>query len=162
MLWRHLLFGKRIAGRFVFADLVDVRINAEFVERATEEHDVRSKSRDEQFTRRRHENLVASRGHVIVLVHSHFHVGIDGLARRAKIFDRATNFFRLGPTDVRRVNVQQDRSDALVGCRLAKLSYQARQRLWLPAKNAPDRIVRDVIGQRAGNSQGRDCRQIEL
>ena len=93
----HLLLREHVTRAFVLSDLIDVRINAELVERPAKEHHISSETGNEQFSRRCDVNLVAGRSDVVVLVQAHFHVGIDRLARRAKVLDRAANLFSLGP-----------------------------------------------------------------
>ena len=150
---RHLLLRERIASAFICSDLVNVGIDAEFIERSTKEHHVRGQADREQLARRRHENLVARGRDVIVLIKAHLHVRVDRFARRTKVCDRAANFFRLGPAGFRHINVQHHAGDPLINFRFAKLSEQAAERLGLRAEDATKRIVRNVIRQRAGNSQ---------
>ena len=67
-------------GAFVFADLVDVGIDAELVERAAEEHHIGSEPVDEQLAGRRHDDLVARSGDVILLVQSKLDIRVDRFA----------------------------------------------------------------------------------
>src|SRR5207244_5043134 len=138
---RHLLLRKHVTCALVLSNLIDVGIDAQLVERAAEKHYVSRKAVDEKLSRRRDVNLVAGGGDVVVLVHAIFELGINRFARRAKILNRATNLFSLGPTRSRFVDVQQHGRDALVGFRFSELRQQIAQRLWLAAKDESERIV---------------------
>src|ERR1700730_2810026 len=149
----HLFLRESVTGTLVLSDLVHVGIDSQLVERAAKEHYVRGETDGKEFAGRRYENLVASRGNVIVLVKAGLHVSVDGFSRRAKVFDCPANFFRLRPTRVRHVDVQHHGGDALVDFRFAELRQQAAEGLRLTAKDASYRIVGNVVRQGSGDFQ---------
>ena len=75
----HLLLGEHVARALIFSNLINVGIDAQLIERSAKEHHISGETCNEQFSRRRDVNLVAGCGDVIVLVHAHLHIGIDGL-----------------------------------------------------------------------------------
>ena len=95
----HLLLRKHVARALIFSDLVDIGIDAELVERTTEEHYVGSEPVDEQLAGWRHDDLVACRRDVILLVESKLDVRVNRFPGRTEISDRVANLFRLAPTN---------------------------------------------------------------
>src|ERR1700752_1189366 len=149
----HLFLRERIARTLVLSDLINVRIDAEFVERAAEKHHVGSEAVDKQLTRWRHNDLVARRCDVILLVQTKLDVCVDRFAGRTKICDRVANFFSLSPTNTGEVHVVQNRLDPFVDFRLLKLHQKIGQRLVRSAKISLKRIVGAVIWQYAGDAK---------
>ncbi len=149
----HFGLGVLIRRVLVFrADLDDVGLDAEFVERAFEEHRFGRKTIDVKAARGRHEDLFGGRRDVVFAVHAELHVGVNGLARGAQIGDRVAQFIRLAPADAREIDIKQNSADAVVDLCLADLRQKARERLRLAhAKCLGERLFGHVIRQIAGN-----------
>src|SRR5438067_1663056 len=97
--------------------------------------------------------LVEGGGTEVALVETNSNEGVDWFAGGAKVSNRGPNFFRLGPTFFRHVDVQQHRADALIYFGFATLHEQAAKRLRLAAEQFSNRILRHIVRQRSGNLQ---------
>ena len=146
---RVALFGERVRRGLVVADVVEIRIRADLVERAAQEQLVGRHAGQIERARRHQEDLVGRRRQVVFAVAAVLEVRVDRLARLLEVEHRVANLLHLAPE--RRVEagrLEQHRANARIDLRLAQVVH-----------DRPDRR-RPHAAQVADDVGGRHLREI--
>ena len=154
MLRRESLLGELIRRRLVLADVEEVGIGPDLVERAAQEDLVRGHAGQIQRAARQQEDSIGRAGQVVLAVAAVLEKGDDPLPGLPEVEDGVTQLLHLAPVrQLQRRRHQQDRLDARVAFGLVQVVHEAAHGIDIPAEHLTEDIVGDDLLELAAGSQ---------
>ena len=148
------LLGERVDGGLVLADVVQIGIRADLVERAAQEQLVGGDAGQVERTRRHQEHLVGRRRQVVLAVAAVLEIRVDRLAGLLEVDHRVADFLDLGPERRGETGrLEQHGAHARVHFRLPQVVDDRAYRRRFHAADVADDVIRRDLREIAADAQ---------